>query len=68
MANFFKNFWVQFIAWCFIIIGTLVLILGGTSVEDIIKVPAYVVGIVEAVGLLIVFIKKMLTKKDTANK
>ena len=68
MKNFFKNFWVQFIAWCFIVIGTLALILGGTSVEDIVKVPEYVVGIVEAVGLLIVFIKKMLTKKDTAEK
>lgn len=68
MKNFFKNFWVQFVAWCFIGIGTLALILGGTSVEDIVKVPEYVVGIVEAVGLLIVFIKKMLTKKDTAEK
>lgn len=66
--NFFKNIWVQVVAWAFIIIGALVLILGGTSVEDIIKVPTYVVGIVEAVGILIVFIKKMLTKKDTANK
>lgn len=68
MKNFFKNFWVQFVAWGFIILGTLALILGGTSVENIVKVPEYVVGIVEAVGLLIVFIRKMLTKKDTAGK
>jgi len=68
VKNFFKNFWVQFVAWGFIILGTLALILGGTSVEDIVKVPEYVVGIVEAVGLLIVFIKQMLTKKDTAGK
>lgn len=68
MKNFFKNIWVQVVAWCFIIIGTLVLIFGGTSVENIVKVPEYVVGIAEAVGLLIVFIKKMLTKKDTAGK
>ena len=68
MKNFFKNFWVQFVAWAFIVIGTLVLILGGTSATDIVKVPTLVVGIVEAVGLLIVFIKSMLTKKDSAGK
>lgn len=68
MKNWIKQKWVQIAAWCFIIIGTLVLILGGVSAGDIAKVPALVFGIVEAIGILIVFIKKMLEAKDTAGK
>lgn len=68
MKDFFNKLWVQVMAWCFIIIGTLVLILGGTDVGDIVKVPTLVFGIVEAVGILIVFIRKLLRKKDSTNK
>lgn len=68
MKNFFKALWVQILAWVFIIIGTLALLLGGTAVDDIVKVPRLVFGIVEAVGLLIIFIKKLLQKKDSNNK
>ena len=66
--NFFKQKWVEITAWIFVIIGTLALILGGTSVGDIVKVPELVFGIVEAVGLLIIFIKKMIQKKDEKSK
>lgn len=59
---------MQILAWVFIIIGTLALLLGGTAVDDIVKVPRLVFGIVEAVGLLIIFIKKLLQKKDSNNK
>lgn len=68
MFNFFSKLWVQVTAWVFIIIGTLVLLLGGVTAGDIAKVPALVAGILSAIGLLIVFIKKMLQKKDTTEK
>lgn len=68
MKDFFNKVWVQIVAWAFVIIGTLVLILGGTDVGDIAKVPTLVFGIVEAIGILIIFIKKLLQKKDTTNK
>lgn len=68
MKNFFNKLWVQIVAWMFIIIGTLALLLGGTSVSDIVKVPELVFGIIEAVGLLIIFIKKLLQKKDSDSK
>lgn len=68
MKDFFNKTWVKITAWIFIIVGTLVLLLGGTKVGDIVKVPELVFGILEAVGLLIVFIRSMLQKKDTTNK
>ena len=68
MKNFFNKVWVQVVAWIFLVIGTLALILGGTAVGDIVRVPELVFGIVEAVGLLIIFIKSMLQKKDTDKK
>lgn len=68
MKDFFNKTWVKIVAWVFIIVGTLVLLLGGTKAGDIVKVPELVFGILEAVGLLIVFIRNMLQKKDTTNK
>lgn len=67
MAEFFKKTWVMLIAWVFVIIGTLVLILGGTSVGEITRIPELVFGIVEAVGVLILAIRRLLLKKDTTN-
>lgn len=68
MKDFFNKLVVQIVAWAFVIIGTLVLILGGTEVGDIVQIPTLVFGIVEAVGVLIIFIKKLLQKKDITNK
>jgi hypothetical protein len=68
MRDFFNKVWVQVVAWIFVIVGTLVLILGGTGTGDISRVVELVFGIIEAVGLLVIFIKKMLQKKDTAEK
>ena len=65
---FFKNKIVQIVAWILLAISTFVLILGGVSAGDIAKVPTFIVGIVEAVALFIVFIKKMLQAKDTDKK
>ena len=55
-------------AFVFIIIGTIILILGGTTVVDINNVVELIGGVLSAIGLLIVAIKKLLQKKDTATK
>jgi uncharacterized membrane protein len=68
MKDFFNKTWVKIMAYVFIIIGTLVLLLGGTKVGDISRIPELVFGIVEAVGVLILFIRGLLQKKDTAKK
>lgn len=66
--NFFKKTWVTIVAFVFIIIGVVVLLLGGTSVGEINNVVELIAGILSAIGLLIVAIKKLLQKKDTTNK
>ena len=68
MKDFFNKVWVRVLAWIFVIIGTLALILGGTAVGDIVRVPELVFGIIEAIGLLIIFIREMLLKKDADKK
>lgn len=68
IKDFLNQFWVKLLAYIFIVIGTLALILGGTSVGDIVQIPELVLGIVEAVGLLILFIRKLLNKKATTGK
>lgn len=68
MKNFFNQLWVQIVAWVMIIVATAVLILGGTDVGSISKVAQLVFGIIEAIGLLIIAIKKLLQKKDTTKK
>ena len=65
---FFNNKVVQIVAWILLAISTLVLILGGVSAGAIAKVAKFIVGIVDAVALVIVFIKKMLQAKGTDKK
>ena len=66
--DFFKKTWVVVMAFVFIIIGTIILILGGTTVVDINNVVELIGGVLSAICLLIVAIKKLLQKKDTASK
>lgn len=68
MKDFFNKMWVKITAWCMLVVGTLALILGGTSVGEIVQIPELVFGIVQSVGLLIIAISKLLQKKDTAGK
>lgn len=68
MKDFFNQLWVKIMAWSFIIIGAVVLLLGGTSVGDISGVVELVFGIIQAIGLLIIAIGKLLQKKATTNK
>lgn len=65
---FFSSKVVQIVAWILLAVSTLVLILGGVSAGDIAEVPTFIVGIVDAIALFIVFIKKMLQAKDTGKK
>lgn len=68
MKGFFNQLWVKIIAWAFIVIGAVVLLLGGTSVGDISGVVELVFGVIQAIGLLIIAIGKLLQKKATTNK
>ncbi len=64
MKNFLNLKWVKILSWVFILIGTVVLLLGGTTVEDLTKIPSLVWGIILAIGLLITFIREQINKKD----
>ena len=66
--NFFKKIWVTIVAFVFIIIGVVVLLLGGISVGEIDNVVELIAGILSAIGLLIIAIRKLLQKKDTTKK
>lgn len=66
--DFFKKTWVTIVAFVFIIIGVVVLLLGGISVGEINQVVELIAGIISAIGLLIIAIKKLLQKKDTTKK
>ena len=68
MKDFFNQLWVKIMAWIMIIIGTVVLILGGTTTGDINQVVELVFGVIEAIGLLIIAISKLLQKKASTNK
>lgn len=66
--NFFKQVWVQVVAFIFIIIGVVILILGGVTTGEINNVVELIAGIISAIGLLIVAIRQLLQKKDSTNK
>ena len=66
--DFFKKTWVTIMAFVFIIIGVVVLLLGGISVGEINDIIERIAGILSAIGLLIIGIKKLLQKKDSTNK
>lgn len=66
--NFFKQLWLQVVAFIFIIIGVVILILGGVTTGEINNVVELIAGIISAIGLLIVAIRQLLQKKDSTNK
>ena len=59
---FFQNFWVQLVSWIMIVLGTVSLIIAGSTAETISSGVALVAGIVTAVGALVVFITKQIKK------
>lgn len=68
LKAFFQKTYVQIVGWVFVGIGTLILLLGGIKVEDLQKLPALVFGILQAIGLLIVFISGFLKLKEATAK
>lgn len=68
MKNFLNQTWVKVISWIMIIIGVVIQLLNGVSVVEINKTIEMIFGIVQAVGLLIIAIQKLLQKKATTNK
>lgn len=68
MKNFLDQTWVKVISWIMIIIGVVIQLLNGVSVVEINKTVEMIFGIVQAVGLLIIAIQKLLQKKATPNK
>ncbi len=68
IANFLNQKWVKVVSWIMIIIGVAVQILDGTDVGDINQVVELVFGVIQAIGLLVIAIGKLLQKKATTNK
>lgn len=68
MKDFLNKTWVKILSWVFIAVGTVVLLLGGTKVGDVTKGVELIFGILEAIGLLVAFIRGLLSKKETAEK
>jgi hypothetical protein len=66
--DFFKKTWVMIMAFVFLIIGVVLLILGGVTAGEINNTVELIAGILSAIGLLIIAIKNLLQKKDTATK
>ena len=66
--DFLNQTWIKITAWIMIGIGAVILLLDGISVGDINQVVELIFGIIEAIGLLIVAIAKLLQKKATTNK
>lgn len=68
IKNFLNQKWVKVVSWVMIIVGIIVQILNGVSVVEINEVVEMIFGIVQAIGLLIIAIGKLLQKKATTNK
>ena len=68
MKDFLNKTWVVVLGWVLALLGAAVLICGGTSVGAITEGVELVAGIIDAIVLLIAFIKKMLEKKDETKK
>lgn len=64
MKDFLNKTWVTIVGWVGLIICSALLILGGTSVADIGEGVELVAGIIQAVILLIAFIRKRINKKE----
>ncbi len=68
MKNFLNQTWVTIVGWVGLIVFAAMLILGGTSVAEIGEGVQLVAGIIDAVILLIAFIRKMINRKDEKAK
>ena len=62
--NFFKQKWVKITGFVLLITGTVILILGGLTKEEISKTVVLVDGIIIAVGLLITAVVSFVNRKE----
>lgn len=63
MKEFFSKLWVKIVAWCMVVLGSVVLIIGGVSADEIGKGVLLVSGVISAIGILIAFISSMVKAK-----
>ena len=68
IANFFNQKWVKIVSWIMIAVGVIVQLINGVTVGDINAVVEMIFTILQAIGLLIAAIGKLLQKKATTNK
>lgn len=66
--DWFKNTWVAIVGFVLLIIGTALLYLGGVGKVELNQTVEMVIAIVDSIGLLIIFIRKLIQKKDSAKK
>ena len=68
IANFLNQKWVKVVSWVMIVIGIFVQLIDGVSVVEINEVVQLIAELVQAFGLVIMAIAKLLQKKATTNK
>lgn len=66
--DFFKKTWVEVLAFIMLVISIVILALGGFTKVEVEPVLEGVFAVLDCISLLIIAIKKLLQKKDTANK
>ena len=66
--DFFKKTWVEVVAFIMLIISIVMLALGGFTKVELTPVMEGTSAVLDCISLLIIAIKKLLQKKDTANK
>ena len=68
IANFLNQTWVKVVSWIMIAVGVVIQLIDGVTVGDINAVVEMIFTIIQAIGLLIAAIGKLLQKKATTNK
>lgn len=66
--NFFKQLWVEIVAIVMFVVSIIMLTLAGFTQAEISPIFDAVFAVLDVLALLILAIKKLLQKKDTANK
>lgn len=66
--DFFKKTWVEIVAIVMFIVSIVLLALGGFTQADISPIFEAIFAVLDVLSLLILAIKKLLQKKDTAHK
>lgn len=62
IKEFFSQKWVRITGWALAILGDITLILGGTTIAEITDGAKLTLGIISAIGLLIVFLAEKIKK------